>query len=93
MMVMARRAMKLRMMATTTTMATSGDDVNKQTHSLNFGGNWPKPKSYSTTHWMFLRYYHQLRWLLDGVAMQFMLLQREGGRRESGIRPPTAFNL
>ena len=91
MMVMARRAMKLTVMATTTTMATSGNDVNKQTHSLNFGGNWPK--SYSTTHWMFLKHFQWLRWLLDGVETQFMLLQGEGGRRESGIHPPTAFNL
>ena len=37
MLVMAQWAMKLTMMATTATMATSGDDVNKLTHSLNFG--------------------------------------------------------
>ena len=36
----------------------------------NFVGNWPK--SYYTTHWMSLRKFHRLWWLLDGVPTQFM---------------------
>lgn len=47
-----------------------GGSANRQCHSWNFGANWPK--SYYTTHWMSLRYYHRLWWLLDGVATQFM---------------------
>ena len=62
-----------------------GGSVNKQPHSLNFGGDWPK--SYSTTHWMFLRHYHRLRWLLDGVATQFMPLQRESGGKVESVHP------